>query len=266
MILQRLIAGIVLLFLAAVASTHAAERSTEASPFIFSASALAPTPSRGWVVLLPGEDELAFKTNAAHYEKIAALLNANGFDTLIVPYEEAYDEDVDGEPESEGERIAAVTARAVHWMHQAHPSTEGDPGVVVTWAEGAQGLAVLAATGGAYPLPNLVAAVAFYPDFSEAAPFSSRLPLLVQMGAADEGLRALRRYLDAREPGSVEPDVVIQEDAKHAFDVERFAKPKTVRSTPLIGETVTFAYNAAAAHAAQQKMLTFLKARLEAPE
>jgi hypothetical protein len=50
------------------------------------------------------------------------------------------------------------------------------------------------------------------------------------------------------------------------FDIERFAKPKTVRSMPLIGPSVTFAYNAIAAHAAEQKMLTFLKARLEAPE
>jgi dienelactone hydrolase len=90
--------------------------------------------------------------------------------------------------------------------------------------------------------------------------------MLVQFGAEDEGAKMMRRYIGALEPGSVEPEFVLQDGAKRGFDIERFAKPKTVRSTPLIGESVTFAYNATAAHAAQQKMLTFLKARLETPE
>jgi dienelactone hydrolase len=265
--LRRSFAGLALACLI-VASTPArgAEPEAAASPFIFSPSALAPAPARGWVVLLPGEDELAFTAVETHYEKTALLLNANGFDTLIVPYEDAYDEDVDGDVDSEGERIAAVTMRAVRWMRETHPDTEGAPGVVVAWAQGAQGLAVLAASGSKYPLANLDAAVAFYPDANDDAPFNSRLPILVQGGAEDEGAKALRHYLGAREPGSVEPEFVLHDAAKHAFDVERFAKPKMVRSMPVIGGSVTFAYNAAAARAAQQKMLTFLKSRLEAPE
>lgn len=266
MTLLRLIAGIVLALFALPAPALAAQQPSEASPFIFSQSALAPAPSRGWVVLLPGKDELGFKAASAHYEKVALLLNANGFDTLIVPYEEAYDEDVDGDLDNEGDRIAAVVARAVRWMRQAHPATDGDPGVIMAWAQGAQGLAVLASTGSAYPLPKLAAAVAFYPDHADDHPFNSRLPMLVLVGSDDEGLKQLRRYVEEREPGSVEPDVVEQKDAQHAFDFERFAEPKSVRSMPLIGATVTFAYNAAAARLAQQKMLTFLKARLEMPE
>jgi dienelactone hydrolase len=261
----RLIAGL-LVCLLACAPVAAADRDSEASPFIYAPSALAPAAPRGWVVLLPGGGELGFRKASAHYEKVALLLNANGFDTLIVPYEEAYDEDLDGEPDSEGERIAAVTMRAVQWMRETHPDSENEPGAVVAWGEGARGLLALAATGSNYPLPNLVASVAFYPDIADEAPFNSRLPLLMQIGSEDESVRDLRRYIGEREAGSVEPDLAVQDDAKHGFDIERFAKPKTVRSTPLIGATVTFAYNAAAAHAAQQKMLTFLKARLEAPE
>jgi dienelactone hydrolase len=261
----RLIAGLLVSLL--VSSPAIAEdRDGNASPFIYAPSALAPAAPRGWVALLPGEGELGFKKVAAHYERVALLLNANGFDTLIVPYEEAYDDDLDGEPDSEGERIAAVTTRAVQWMRETHPDSENEPGAVVAWGEGAQGLMAIAATGSTYALPNLVASVAFYPDIIDQAPFNSRVPLLLQIGAADESLHDLRGYLGAREAGSVEPDVVLQDDAKHGFDIERFSKPKTVRSTPLIGSSVTFAYNATAAHAAQQKMLTFLKARLEAPE
>lgn len=216
--------------------------------------------------MLPGQDELGFNEIAAHYEKIALLLNANGFDTLIVPYEEAYDGDVDGDVDSVGEKIAAVTMRAVNWMRRTHPGKEDDPGAVIAWAEGAQGLSVLAATGSRYPLPRLVASAAFYPDIDDDQVFDSRLPMLVQIGAEDETASELRHYFRAREPGSVEPEVIFQDDARRAFDVERFAEPETVRATPLIGGSVTLAYNAGAARAAQQKMLTFLKARLEAPE
>jgi len=265
-ILGRAFAVIALAFFLAPQFAHAAEFGDEASPFIYAPSALAPAPSRGWVVLLPGEDELGYKVIASHYEKMALLLNANGFDTLIVPYEEAYDEDADGDPDSDGEKIAAVTARAVRWMHQAHPDSDDEPGAVVAWAQGARGLAVLAAAGSKYPLPNLVASIAFYPEVDDEVPFNSRLPLLVQVGAQDESLASLRRYLRAPEPGSVEPAVELQDEAKRGFDVESFAKPKTVRSMPVIGGAVTFAYNRAAAHAAQQKMLSYLKARLEAPE
>jgi len=263
--LRLVFAGVALICLA-LSPAHATEAESDASPFIYAPSALAPAPSRGWVVLLPGDEELGFKAIASHYEKIALLLNANGFDTLMVPYEDAYDEDIDGEADDAGTRIAAVTARAVRWMHRAHPDSEGDQGAIIAWGEGAQGLAVLAAAGSSYPLPNVTAAIAFYPEPTDSAPFASRLPMLIEMGAADENVRALKRYLDAREAGSVEPEVVLQDEARRGFDIEAFASPKTVRSTPLIGATVTYAYNAAATRAAQQKMLSFLKARLEAPE
>jgi dienelactone hydrolase len=266
-ILSRAFAGIIFMcFVAALSPAGAADARPEAPPFIFSPSALAPAAARGWVVLLPGEDELAFAAISSHYEKVALLLNANGFDTLIVPYEDAFDEDVDGDPDSEGDRIAAVTMRAVQWMHDKHSDTEGEPGAIIAWAAGAQGLSVIAATGTKYPIANLVASVAFYPDVIEETAFNSRLPMLVQTGAEDEGAAALRHYLGVQEPGSVEPEFVPYDGAKQGFDVESFAKSKTVRSVPIIGASVTLAYNAAAAHAAQQKMLAFLKSRLEAPE
>jgi dienelactone hydrolase len=251
-------------FFLALSPARAAEPKEDASPFIFSPSALAPAPSRGWVVLLPGEDELAFTAVQSHYDKVALLLNANGFDTLIVPYEEAYDEDVDGDPDSEGEKIAAVTTRAVRWMLQAHPDFEGKPGAVVAWGRGAEGVWTLAQTGSRYPLPDLVTAVAYHPGSGPDLGFDNRIQVLMQVGQQDEGLHTLRHT--ARTEGSVEPELAIYPDARRGFDVESFRKPRTVRSTPLIGPTVTFAYNASAAREAQQKMLTFLKSRLEAPE
>ena len=245
---------------------HAAATASQASPFLFSPSALAPAPARGWVVLLPGENEFAFNALEPHYEKMALLLNANGFDTLIVPYDEAYDEGLDGDPDADGDRIAAVTLRALHWMHATHPETDGEPGAMIAWAEGARGLWSLVATGSKYPLVNLVAAAAFYPAVDDETPFNSRLPVLVQEGAQDDGEKTLRRYLAMRVPGSVEPELVVHDGAARGFDVDLFAKPKTIRSLPLIGTSTTLAYNAPAAYTAGQKMLAFLKARLEAPE
>jgi dienelactone hydrolase len=253
------------LALLAASPSFAGDRDSP-SPFIFAQSALAPAPSRGWVVLLPGQGELGFQAIQSHYEKTALLLNANGFDTLTVPYEEAWDDELDGEGDEEGDRIAAVTLRAVRWMHAIHPDTEGRDGAIVAWGEGAQGLWRLSATGGSHPLPDLATSVAFYPATDEERPFNSRVPMLVQMGGHDASMREVRRYVGAREAGSVEPDFAVHEDAARGFDVERFGEPQTVRSMPLIGTPVTFAYNSTAAHEAGQKMLTFLKARLKAPE
>jgi len=250
----------------AIAPALAADETDSASPFIFARSALAPAAARGWVVLLPGEDELGFNAVQAHYEKVALLLNANGFDTLIVPYEDAYDEDVDGETDSDGDRIAAVTLRAVHWMQRGHAETAEAPGAIIAWADGAQGLWSLAKSGPAYPLPTLTAAVAFYPSFGNDAGYDSRLPVLVQAGGQDGRIHTLRHAIGYHAAGSVEPELEIYDDAKYAFDIETFTTPKTVRSMPVIGTPATFAYNAVAARAAEQKMLTFLKARLEAPE
>jgi dienelactone hydrolase len=265
-ILRRTLIGaaLALSFLVPVAVTAASDENE--SPFIFSQSELAPAPARGWVVLLPGENELGFSEIEQHYQETAHLLNAHGFDTLIVPYQEAYDEDLDGDPDGNGERVAATTLRAVTWMHKARSIPEDAPGAVIAWGEGAQGLWALATTGSKYPIVNLVVAAAFYPAINEAVPFNSRLPVLVQVGAEDEASKALSGYLAARAPGGVEPELVVHDGAYRAFDVERFVKPKTVRSVPLIGPSITLAYNAAAANAAEQKMLAFLKARLEAPE
>ena len=179
---RRILAGVVLAFVA-VAPALAAKNTTP--PFVFAQSVLAPAPSRGWVVLLPGEGELRFGAVEAHYQQSARRLNANGFDTLIVPYEDAYDEDLDGDTDSDGERVAAVTLRAVHWMQSAHGETEDKPGAVIAWGEGAQGLWALAQIGSKYPLANLVAGVAFYPLADDQAPFNSRLPMLVQAGSED---------------------------------------------------------------------------------
>jgi len=260
---RTLIAVAVAWLCVAPASARAGETD---QPFLFSRSALAPAPSRGWVVLLPGENELAFAKIKPHYQKAAHLLNAHGFDTLIVPYQEAYDEDLDGDPDDNGERVAAVTLRAVTWMRRTHAVPEDAPGAAVAWAEGAQGLWALATTGGKYPLANLVAAAAFYPVINEAIPFNSRVAVLVQIGAEDETSKTLSRYFATRASGGVEPELIVLQDAARAFDVERFAEPKTVRNVPLIGTQTTLAYNASAANAAEQKMLAFLKARLEAPE
>ncbi len=262
---RTLIGAFIALSLLAPAAATASSDKNE-SPFIFSQSALAPAPSRGWVVLLPGEREFGFSEIEPHYQKIARLLSAHGFDTLIVPYQQAYDENLDGDPDDHGERIAAVALRAVTWMRQAHGVAEDAPGSVVAWAEGAQGLWALATTGSKYPLANLVAAVAFYPTVDEAVPFNSRVAVLVQVGAEDEVGKALGRYLAARAPGGVEPELVVHDGAHRGFDVERFAEPKTIHSVPLIGPSTTLAYNGAAANAGEQMMLSFLMARLEAPE
>ena len=262
---HSLFGALLALVLVAPASVAIAAE-TAAAPFVFSQSGLAPAPSRGWVVLLPGEKAFAFDTIKSHYLKVAALLNAQGFDTVIVPYQDAYNEDLDGDPDGDGERIAAVTLRAVGWMRQAHGVADNAPGALVAWAEGAQGLWTLAATGSKYPLADLVAAVAFYPTADDETLFDSRVPVLVQSGAQDDETRSLRHFLGRPAPGSVEPEFVVHDGATRGFDVEKFAKPKTVRRVPLIGATTTLAYNAAVAGAAEQKMLTFLKARLEAPE
>ncbi len=245
-------------------AASAADESANAN-FVFAESALSPAPSRGWVVLLPGDGALAFAAIRVHYQHAAGLLNTHGFDTLIVPYLETYDEDLDGDPDGDGERTAAVTLRAVAWMHRAHHVSEDAPGAVVAWGEGAKGLWALATTGGKYPLANLVAAAAFYPAFSDETPFSSRLPVLIQAGANDDAAKDLQRFL-AHSAGSVEPELVVHDNASRGFDVESFTKPKTVRHVPLIGPSTTLAYNAEAANAAEQKLLTFFKARLEAPE
>jgi dienelactone hydrolase len=243
-----------------------ADADESGSAFIFSQSAHAPAPARGWIMLLPGEGEFGFLEIESHYQKIAKLLNAHGFDTLIVPYQQAYDEGLDGDPDDKGERIAAVALRGVTWMHRAHGVPENAPGAVVAWGKGAQGLWSLATTGSKYPLPDLTAAIAFYPTVDDAVPLNSRVPVLVQIGGKDDESNALSHYLATRAPGGVEPELVVHDGAQRGFDVERFAEPKTIRSVPLIGPSTTLAYNAAAANAAEQMMLSFLMARLEAPE
>ena len=257
--------GAVFVLLLMPAAASAADESANAS-FVYAESALSPAPSRGWVVLLPGDGVLAFATIRVHYQQTAKLLNAQGFDTLIVPYQEAYDEDLDGDPDGDGERIAAVTSRAVAWMHRAHHVSEDAPGALIAWGEGGKGLWALTATGGNYPLAKLVAAAAFYPAFSDEMPFSSRLPVLIEAGANDEAAKDLQHFLAHGAAGSVEPELVVHDNASRGFDVESFVKPKTVRHVPLFGAPTTLAYNAEAANAAEQKLLSFFKARLEAPE
>jgi dienelactone hydrolase len=105
------------------------------------------------------------------------------------------------------------------------------------------------------------AAAMFYPTVRRPHPYGNALPVLVLQGTADNVTPEadLRSFLAARSAASSTADVVALVGASHGFDVPSLEPARTIRFPPLIGQRVTFGYNAEAAGNAYSALDDFLR-------
>lgn len=212
---------------------------------------------RPWAVLLPGSGGMSILGDDEHYFRAAAWLNQRGVDALVVDYHRAVrfvPAAADGEA---GDRMALIVADALSRARAAGRAQLSCPGVAVGWSLGAEGAWTLAQSSDL----GVRAAVAFYPTVRRAQPYRNVLPMLVLQGTNDNVTpeAELRSFVAARSPESAAVEIATFEGAAHGFDVPSLHPARTMRFPPLIGQRVTFAYNAEAAASAHAALEAFLR-------
>jgi dienelactone hydrolase len=225
----------------------------------------APTDAGRWALLLPGASGLRIFDDDGHYFRAAAALHAEGFDVLVVDYKAFYRASPDRPDVETGDKIAWVVERCIAWARDSGRIAPDQPGVLVAWSLGAEGLWPMLPDAPRLERLGVRAAAAYYPSHESRTPITSAVPLLVLTGEADDvtPLKDLRRVLDpARSPGV---ELVTYPEAHHGFDIESLTKPRTVRLLPLVGPSGTFAHGEAAAADARARLAAFIGTHAPGP-
>ena len=219
----------------------------------------ASVPRGAWVVLLPGASGLTIFDDKDHYFRAAATLNGDGFDVVVVDYKPAYKAALNPPRIPTGGKIAWVAEQAVAWARSSGRIKGEQPGAIVAWSLGAEGLWPLLADDARVRALNLKAAAAYYPSNEDEAPLETGTPLVILTGEKDdvteaEGIRAMvsRAALPI-------VTLCVYPNANHGFDVESIPTPRTLRLLPLIGPSATFGFDAEASRGAAQELAAFLR-------
>ncbi|MCA9303757.1 MAG: dienelactone hydrolase family protein [Phycisphaerales bacterium] len=220
--------------------------------------------SRGWALLLPGSSGLTILGDSEHYFLAADVLNQHGFDALVVDYKAAYRAAKDRPDVETGGKIAWVAGRAVEWAEESGFIEEGTPGAIVAWSLGSEGVWAMGNAGGdAFARLGILGAVVYYPSVERAVESGGirelEIPTLVLSGEADDvtTLGAIRRALSELSGDGIE--IVAYPGAYHGFDVRSIGEMKQMRFPPIIGERVTFGFDADVSADAELRMVRFLE-------
>ncbi len=216
-------------------------------------------PRGSWVVLLPGASGLTILGDTDHYFRAAEALNAEGFDALVVDYKAAYRAAVNPPKGPTGSKIAWVMERAVAWARATGKIKPDEPGVVVAWSLGAEGLWPLLADDDRVNGLSLRAAVAYYPSNEDEVVIRTSTPLLILTGEADDVTEA--KHIRAMVDRAASPLIMLRvyPEALHGFDVASIAEPRTLRLIPLFGPSATFGFDSEASANAARELSTFLR-------
>lgn len=244
-------AGLALFFLPLAA------RAEDASDHYFWRPAFDDAVARPWVVVLPGSGGMSILGDDDHYFRAASWLNERGVDVLVIDYHRAARFVPAAARGTPGDRMAAIVSDALAVQRAAGRARVECPGAVIGWSLGGEGAWTLAASGKS----GLRAAAMFYPTVRRPQPYTNALPVLVLQGTADNVTPEsdLRSFVAARSAESAPVDVVTFEGASHGFDVPSLQPAKNMRFPPLIGQRVTFAYNAEASASAGSALEYFLR-------
>lgn len=235
----------------------ASARAEVAADHYFWRSASEDTVARPWAVLLPGSSGMSILGDGEHYFRAATWLNQRGVDAIVIDYHGAARFVPGAEDGSPGDRMAAIVADALMTERAAGRAQSDCPGVVIGWSLGAEGAWTLATSRAS----GVRAAAMYYPTVRRPQPYSNVLPILVLQGTADNVTPEpdLRSFVAARPAQSAGVDVVTFAGASHGFDVPSLEPARTMRFPPLIGQRVTFAYNAEAAANSHAVLESFLR-------
>lgn len=215
-------------------------------------------PNGRWAVLLPGASGLKVFDDEGHYFLVADALNARGFDVLVIDYKRAYKEAPSRPRVPTGKKIAWVVEQSLAWARQDGRIPVDQPGAIIAWSLGAEGLWPLLSDGEKASSLGITAVAAYYPSNEDREPIANSVPLLILVGERDDVTPAseVRGLVNAANSGAIE--LHVYPDANHGFDIASIQPPKTVRLLPLVGPSGTFGYDKAAAADAWVRLDAFL--------
>lgn len=218
----------------------------------------AGSQSRRWAILLPGASGLKVFDDEEHYFRAAGALNERGFNVLLIDYKRAYKAASPRPDLPTGGKIAWVIEQAVEWAHSTGAIEPSDPGIIVAWSLGAEGLWSILNDPETTSRLGIRAAAAYYPANDDARPIISTVPLLILTGEADDVTPAADIKEQVRRGNSTLVELLTFDGAHHGFDITSIHPPRTVRLLPFVGPKGTFGYDERAATRAWERLIAFL--------
>lgn len=217
-----------------------------------------PAHAGRWVLLLPGASGLKIFDDPGHYFRAAEAIAGSGFDVLVVDYKAAYRRSSSRPNLPTGGKIAWVVEQAIDWARRERLIHAEEPGAVVAWSLGAEGLWPLFGDSGRMNRLGIVAAAAYYPSNEQGGVVTPPVPFLVLTGESDDVTSAAGIRASLADPTQPPVEAHFYPGAHHGFDVETIGSPRTVSLIPFIGPSATFGSDAAAAADARSNLLRFL--------
>lgn len=215
----------------------------------YPSEALSEVEASPWVIILPGGGGIDVFGDTEFYFDVAREWNAEGFDALVIHYQEAAPLLGIGDENGPGPMEAAVVADALDRAAGEGWIDRQCPGFVIGFSMGGAGVLTLAAN----PPEGLAGAIGRYPLVAgQPAGYQAQVPLLIQQGDSDDFTTTddLFAFLEAVANGDRIATTIFA-DAEHGFDIPSTAQPIEFQGG-------IFQYQQAAAVAAGRNMDAFV--------
>lgn len=218
--------------------------------------------ARPWVILLPGASGLKIFDDDGHYFRAAQHLSEQGMTVLVIDYKRSYKQSPVRPNVPTGQKISWVIEQAITWAREQGIAQPNQPGAIVAWSLGAEGLWPIFAQPVKAGTLGITAAAAYYPSNEEEKSIKPPIRFLVLTGEKDDVTKApaIRKALSPADPSLLE--LHVYPGANHGFDVHSIQPPRKLSLIPLIGPSATFGFDPAAAKDAQERLDQFLKLHL----
>jgi len=211
-----------------------------------------------WMILLPGSSGLTIFDDKHFYHRKAEAMKNLGFTVILLDYKALY-KSINNESKpkgSAGDKIAWTVKQAISIaLHSKHikPMQKGH---LLGWSLAGEGIINLLKDTSFITFSNIQSAALFYPSNEGKQSITTSIPLLIQIGEADNVVDAKDLKDQIADQDKVQ--LIFYPQCAHGFDIESLSRGKKLRFPPIFGKQYLFQYNEESANRAYSELMRFL--------
>lgn len=210
-----------------------------------------------WMLLLPGSSGLKIFDDKHFYHRKAEAMKNLGYTVVLLDYKALYKSlnNKDKPKGTTGDKIAWTVKQAISIaLHNMHIKTM-QKGHLLGWSLAGEGIINLLKDTTFIALSNIQSAALFYPSNERKQSITTQIPLLIQIGEADNVVDAQGLKDQIAEHEKVQ--LIFYPQCAHGFDIESLSSGKKLRFPPIFGKQYLFQYNEESSNRAYSELTRF---------
>lgn len=211
-----------------------------------------------WMLLLPGSSGLTIFDDKHFYHRKAEAMKNLGFTVILLDYKALYKSiNNKNKPKgTAGDKIAWTVKQAISMALLNKHIKPMQKGHLLGWSLAGEGIFNLLKDTSFITVSNIQSAALFYPSNERKESITTPIPLLIQIGEADNVVDAEGLKEQISDHDRVR--LIYYPQCAHGFDIESLSRGRKIRFPPIFGKQYLFQYNEESAKTAYSELIRFL--------